>query len=358
MAGVPWAEGASNETVGSASSGPDLQHSLFAVTYSVVFVLGLVGNALALYLLSCRVQHVGQSYLYMLNLALVDTLFVCVLPLEIYSHLNLNSWIFGDVACRVTGTLFYLTIHLSMAFFTCLCVDGYVVVLQPLTYIQLRTSHCLLVAMTLWVVALGVTIPLVLGHPLHHEGEKNITACLETFSTSSWPQPMLPYSILDMVWGAVVPLSLILVAFPLMARSISRVKRGISRRKALSTIYLILAICVLCFLPYHLTHLLHFLVNIQVIQDESFTIWIYSMRRVTVALVSLSCCLNPLLYYHTSSSKPWHCNLRLRFRSKKVFTICDQKFGEPSCDYKLQQSRGSKTRGDGINCCAPKPRGF
>ncbi|NXC28704.1 LPAR6 protein, partial [Campylorhamphus procurvoides] len=353
MAGVPWAEGASNETVVSASSElwleADFQYSLFTVTYSIVFMLGLVGNALALYLLSCRVDHMTHSYVYMINLALVDTLFVCVLPFKIHYHLHLNDWIFGDMACRVTGTLFYINIYLSIAFFTCICVDRYVAVLHPFTYIQIRATHCVLVATALWVVALGVTVPLVLGGPLHNEGVRNTTACFENFPTSSWTRRMAPYNVLALVFGFVVPFSLILVAYPLVARRISRIRRSVSKRKALSTIYIILAICALCFLPYHLTHLLHFLVKMQVIQDESFTSCIYKVRRVTLALVSLNCCLNPLLYYHTSSSKHWHCSFRLRFRSKKVFTICDQSFGEPSCDYKLQQRCGSKTHGDGIN---------
>ncbi|NXK92904.1 LPAR6 protein, partial [Formicarius rufipectus] len=350
MAGAPWAEGAPNETAARANSElwlqGDLQHSLFSITYSIIFVLGLVGNGLALYLLAFRVEHLAHSYVYMINLALVDTLLLGVLPLRIHYHLNLNNWVFGDVACRVTGALFYLNIYLSIAFFTCICVDRCVAVLHPFTYIHLRATHCLLVATALWVVALGATIPLVLRGPLHNEGVRNTTACFENFPTSSWARHTGPYNVLVLVFGFAIPFVLILVVFPLVARSVSRIQRSVSKRKALSTIYTILAICVLCLLPFHLTHLLHFLRRIQLIQDEPFTGWICRLRGVTLALVSLKCCLNPILCYHSSSSKWWHCNLRLRFRSKKVFTICDRDFGEPSWDYKL---RGSETHRGGIS---------
>ncbi|NWQ59172.1 LPAR6 protein, partial [Neopipo cinnamomea] len=350
MAGVSWA---SNETVDSGSSElwleADSQHSLFPVTYSIAFMLGLVGNALALYLLSCRVRHMSHSHIYLINLALVDTLFVWALPFKIHYHLHGNNWIFGDAACRITGTLFYINIHLSTALLTCVCVDCYVAVLHPLTYIQVRASHRVLVATALWVVALGVAVPLALGGPLHSRGVGNTTACFEDSPTSGWTRRAAPRDVLALVFGAVVPFSLTLVGWPLVAGRISRVKRGVSRREALSTIYIVLAICALCFLPYHLTHLLHFLVRVRVIQDESLSALIYRMRRVTLALVSLSCCLTPLLYYYSSSSKRWHCNFRLRFRSKKVFTICDQNFGELSCDYKLQQRRGNKNPRDGVD---------
>ncbi|XP_064326517.1 lysophosphatidic acid receptor 6-like [Phalacrocorax carbo] len=353
MTDISWAEGVSNETVTDASSEfsleAEFQYSLFTVIYSIVFVLGLIENALALYCLSCRVQHSSHSYVYMINLALVDTLFVCVLPFKIHYHLNRNNWIFGDMACRITGTLYYINIYLSIAFFTCICVDRYIAVLHPFTYIQIKVVHYMMVVTALWVVALSVMVPLILGGPLHNSGVRNTTACFENFASRSWAYRMAPYNILALVFGFVIPFSIILISYPLIAKRICQIKHSVRKRKALSTIYIILVICTLCFLPYHLTHLLHFLMRIQVIQNPSFTNLIYKMRRVTLALVSLNCCLNPLLYYFTSSSRQWHFNFKLRFRSKTVYTICDQKFGECSYVYKLQQRPRSKKHSDGIN---------
>ncbi|NXJ48665.1 LPAR6 protein, partial [Spizaetus tyrannus] len=353
MADISWTEGVSSETVANASSEfsleADFQYSLFTVIYSIVFVLGLVENVLALYLLSCKVKHTSHSYVYLINLAVADTLFVCVLPFKIHYHLNRNNWIFGDVACRITGTLYYINIYLSIAFFTCICVDRYIAVLHPFTYIQIKVIHYVTVVTILWVVALSVMVPLILGGPLHNSGVGNMTACFENFATSSWTYRMAPYNILALVFGFVIPFSIILICYPLIAKRISQIKHSIRKRKALSTIYIILVICILCFLPYHLTHLLHFLMRIQVIQNESFTSLIYKMRRVTLALVSFNCCLNPLLYYFTSSSKHWYFNFKLRFRSKMVYTICDQKCGESSYVYKLQQRHGNKKDRDGIN---------
>ncbi|NXS91502.1 LPAR6 protein, partial [Jacana jacana] len=315
----------------------DFQYSLFTVTYSIVFVLGLIENVLALYLLSCRVTHASHSYVYMINLALVDTLFVCVLPFRIHYHLNGNNWIFGDVACRVTGTLFYINIYLSIAFFTCICVDRYVAVLHPFTYIQIKVFHYLLVVAVLWVVALGVTVPLILGGPLHNTGKRNTTACFENFRTSAWTDRMAPYNILALLFGFAIPFSIILISYPLIARRVSQIKHSIYKRKALTTISIILLICTLCFLPYHLAHLLHFLMRVKVIQNQAFARLIYKMRRVTLALVSINCCLNPLLYYFTSSSRRWRCHFKLRFRSKLVYTICDRQLRELSYVYEIQE---------------------
>ncbi|NXX45770.1 LPAR6 protein, partial [Tricholaema leucomelas] len=352
VADLSWAEGISNGTVPNGSSEPPLeaafQYLLFPAIYSIVFVLGLLENLSALYLLSCRAKRRSHSSLYMTNLALVDTLFVCVLPFKIHYHLNCNDWIFGDMACRVTGTLYYVNIYLSIAFFTCICVDRYLAVLHPFTYIQIRARHYLLVVTGLWVVALSVTVPLILEGPLHNSGVRNTTACFENFSVSSWSGRMAPYNVLALLFGFVVPFAIILISYPLIARRISQIKHSPRKRKALRTIYIILGICTLCFLPYHLSHLLHFLMRVQLIQNQAFTSLIYKVRRITLALVSFNCCLNPLLYYYSSSSRQWLFNFKLRFRSKKVYTICDQKLGRESCGYKLQQMDGNNSPQAGL----------
>lgn len=355
MAGISWAEGVSSGTNfpspngTNASSGgglgADLQHSLFAVTYSAVLVLGLLGNALALSLLSCRAKPLSHSYILLLQLGLLDALFLCVLPLHIHSQLRGDTWTFGDTACRVTGALFCLHISLSVAFFSCLCADLWLAVLHPFTSIQLRATHYLLVATALWVVALGGTVPQV----LRSRGVvRSSTGCFGSFP-ASWAHPTAPHTILAFVFGVLVPFSIILLGFPLVARSIWQSRRRAAKRKALGTISIILGICALRFLPHHLAQLLRFLLGLRLIQREPFPSLIPEIQRVTSALASCSCCLNPLLYYFHSSSRHWHCPFRLRLRSKRVFTICDQNFGDPSWGYKPGQRRGRKNHGDGIN---------
>ncbi|NXB21692.1 LPAR6 protein, partial [Rhagologus leucostigma] len=354
MAGISWAEGvssgmnfpSSNGTNASsgAALGADLQHSLLAVTYSAVVVLGLLGNALSLSLLSCRAKPLSHSYIFLLQLALLDTLFLCVLPLQIHSQLRGDTWAFGDTACGVAGALFCLHISLSVAFFGCLCADLWLAVLHPFASIQLRATHYILVATALWVVALGGTVPLV----LRSSGVRSSTACFGSFP-GSWVHPTAPRTILAFVFGVLVPFSIVLLGFPLAARSVWQSRRRAARRKALGTIFMVLGICALCFLPHHLTQLLRFVLGVRAIPREPLPSPIADIQRVTSALASCSCCLNPLLYYFHSSSRPWHCPCRLRLRSKRVFTICDQNFGDPSWDYKPGQRRGRKNHGDGID---------
>ncbi|NXH97635.1 P2RY2 protein, partial [Pachycephala philippinensis] len=351
-AGISWAEGFSSGTNSPNSSGTntssgavlgaDLQHSLLAVSYSCVLVLGLGGNALCLSLLSCRAKPLSHSCIFLLQLALLDALLLGVLPLHVHSQLRGDTWAFGGTACGLSGALFCLHLSLSVAFFGCLSGDLWLAALHPFASIQLRATHYVLLATALWVLALGATTPLV----LHSRGGRSSTLCFGSFP-ASWAHPTAPHTILAFVFGVVVPFAIILLGLPLAARSVARGGRRAARRKALGTILIIVGICALCFLPQLLTQLLEFLLGLGLIPREPFSSLIPELQRVTSALASCSCCLNPLLYQFHSSSRRWHCPCSLRSSSERVFTICDQNFGDPSWDYKPGQRRGRK-----------KPRGW
>lgn len=318
----------------------DFQFSFFPAVYSTVFVLGLLENMAAFYLLTCKATGAPRSFVYLINLAVVDTLFICVLPFKVHYHLNRNDWIFGDVACRVTGSVYFVNIYLSIAFFTCVCVDRYVAVLHPFAYVRIKSRHYGIVSALLWGVAVGVAVPLVLGGPLTSRGEGNRTACFEGFRPGSWRGRMVPYNACALVFGFAIPFAVILISYPLIARRITRIPRSARKRKALGTIYLILLICTTCFLPYHLTHLLHFLMRAGLIRNCGFAAFIYKMRRVTMALVSFNCCLNPILYYFTSASGRWRCKLCVKSRATEVYTISGRQ------NRKLPGAWEARQRGD------------
>ncbi|XP_029434254.1 lysophosphatidic acid receptor 6-like [Rhinatrema bivittatum] len=304
----------------------DFQYHLFSIIYSLVFILGLIENVLALYVLTCKVKNSTQSYVYFINLAVVDTMFVCMLPFRIHYHINENNWIFGDITCRITGTLYFTNIYLSIGFFTCICVDRYIAVVHPLTYLRIRVSHYnIVLTVLLWAIAVAIVVPLVLGGRLDNFLENNKTACYESFPESSWKKRLVPYNTCALVFGFVIPFSIIMISYPLIAKRISKIQTSIHKKKALRTIFMILAISILCFLPYHLTHLLHFMMRARIFDHCAFNGFIYKLRRITLALVSFNCCLNPIMYYFTTSTYSGRLRLRLRgLRAKKVYTIYDR----------------------------------
>ena len=282
---------------------PGYQYHLFPLVYSVALVLGLPANLVALYVFVFKVAPRTSSSVYVINLALADTAILLTLPFRIHYHLNRNRWVFGDMACRLTGTLWHASVYVSICFMTCVCVDRYVAAVRPLRYRRLKNPrYALAVSALLWA-AVGVAIlTFILMGPL--EGDQ--VSCFEKFAREEWSGRLVHYSVLSLVFCSLLPSLVILVCYPLAMRRISRIP-GRTSRRARRIIMTVLAITLLCFLPYHVAHLLHLLLRMGVIRGCAAAAAIHCARRVTLALVSLNTCLDPVLYHVTSTHSRRRC---------------------------------------------------
>ncbi|XP_023690950.1 lysophosphatidic acid receptor 6 [Paramormyrops kingsleyae] len=290
-----------NSSESSCAQTADFQFVLFPVVYSFVVVFGLLGNVFALYMFMCKITPRTSTSVYIINLALADTAFLCTLPFRIHYHLNHNDWIFGDQACQITGTLFFVNIYVSIAFLSCIAIDRYVATVHPHAYLRLQRSPCTqLVSMSVWTVAVVAVAIFIIVGPLESNPTSDRRSCFENFSENEWEKRLAAYSACSLLFGSLIPFVIIMVCYPLVARRIARIKTGTSRR-ALRVIYAILGITVLCFLPYHIVCLLHLLMRCGVIKHCSYASAIYRARRVTIALVSINSCLDPVIYYFSTS---------------------------------------------------------
>ncbi|KAM4610630.1 lysophosphatidic acid receptor 6 [Polymixia lowei] len=282
----------------------DYQYQLFPAVYGIALVLGLPGNLAALFIFIFKVTPRTSSNVYIINLALADTTILLTLPFRIHYHVNGNNWVFGDEVCLVTGTLFYANIYISICFMTCICVDRYVAAVHPHTYLRLRNSCCsVVVSLVLWGVCGVAMLTFILMGPIRKSNKSHNRSCFENFARVEWDDRIAPYS-LSLIFGSLLPFGIILVCYPLAAKRISLIRTETARR-AVRIIYTLLAITLICFLPYHLVHFLHLLRRLEVIQYCPYVNAIYNARRVTIALVTLNTCLDPLLYFVTTSHCKW-----------------------------------------------------
>lgn len=284
----------------------EYQYYLFPVVYTFALVVGLPGNLAAFFAFTFRTTPHTAFSVYISNLALADIVILCTLPLKIHYHLQGNNWIFGDITCRITGILFYANIYMSICFMTCICVDRYVATVHPHTYLRMRSPLCsVVVSVALWcAVGVAVLVFILMG-PLHtNVGKVGRRMCFENFTKKEWESRLRAYSLLCLSIGSLLPSLIILVCYPLAARRIAMIKSR-TAKKAVRVIYIILAITLVCFLPNHVVYLLHLLGRMKFIKSCAAVTAIFHARRATMALVILNTCLDPVLYYMTTSHFEW-----------------------------------------------------
>ncbi|XP_006152209.1 G-protein coupled receptor 20 [Tupaia chinensis] len=106
---------------------PGLWLALMAV-HGAIFLAGLVLNGLALYVFCCRTRAPTPSVTYTINLAVTDLLVGLSLPTRFAVFYGAP----GCLRCAFPHVLgYFLNMHCSVLFLTCICVDRYLAIVQP-----------------------------------------------------------------------------------------------------------------------------------------------------------------------------------------------------------------------------------
>ncbi|XP_062389408.1 G-protein coupled receptor 183 [Sardina pilchardus] len=278
----------------------EVAHIIFPIFYTIVFFISLLGNSLVLLITCQRQQKVNATSIYLMNLAVSDALFTLALPGRITYYVRKFDWPFGDVLCRVTAVLFYSNTYAGIAFMTCISLDRYLAMVHPHRAQGLRkVQTARRVSCLVWTIVILETAPF-LFRTMVQESQGRRT-CMEYFNLQA--SPALPYALLAACTvGFGFPLGLILFCYTRIRLKLSRSSNPVVERsgrsgRAKSIILVILATFLVCFSPYHIT-IMQFMVRNLLAEPTCDDLKGFKMAlQVTVSLMNLNCCLDPLIYF-------------------------------------------------------------
>ncbi|CAM5086741.1 unnamed protein product [Natator depressus] len=108
--------------------------SFLGCILAVMRLVDTVGNIYTLVVVNLSMTFTGSMYIYIVNLALADLLYLSTIPFVVCTYF-VKDWYFGDVGCRVLFCLDLLTRHTSIFILTIMsterCSQG-VAVVKPL----------------------------------------------------------------------------------------------------------------------------------------------------------------------------------------------------------------------------------
>uniref|UniRef100_A0A1A8ER71 Pyrimidinergic receptor P2Y, G-protein coupled, 4-like n=1 Tax=Nothobranchius korthausae TaxID=1143690 RepID=A0A1A8ER71_9TELE len=297
----------------------EFKYILLPVSYSLVFVLGFVLNATALWVFF-KMRPWNPSMVFMFHLALSDFLYVLSLPTLIYYYANRNHWPFGVAACKAVRFLFYANLYCSILFLTCISVHRYIGICHPIKARNLvKSRHAHLVCGLMWAVVTVCLIPNIVF--VTTSRRDNDTLCHDTTSQGAFEQ-YVDYSSVVMVLLFCIPFMIILVCYCQMARALCRPRRGLSaspkgnnsRQKSIKLIIVVLVVFAVSFVPFHITRTLYYTSRVLNLHCEFLNVVNFTYK-ITRPLASVNSCIDPILYFLAGD----------HYRSKLMFVLTRKK---------------------------------
>ncbi|XP_053264082.1 proteinase-activated receptor 1-like isoform X1 [Podarcis raffonei] len=288
--------------------------------YTLVVALSLPLNIMAILVFLIKMKVKKPAAVYMLSLASADVLFVSVLPFKIVYHFSGNNWAFGPEMCRFVTATFYCNMYCSILLMMVISMDRFLAVVYPMQSLSWRTRRrAFVVCLAIWLVAIAGVIPLLINEQTQRIPQLNITTCHDVLNKDDLKGYYLIFFTIFSSLFFFVPLIVSAVCYVCIIRSLrsSNVAAKQSKKtRALLLSVAVFSVFIICFGPTNVLLLIHYIS----FSYKNYLGNIYFAYLICVCTSSISCCIDPLIYYYTSSECQRHLiNL---FCCKKTSESC------------------------------------
>nr|XP_024656567.1 C-C chemokine receptor type 2-like [Maylandia zebra] len=255
----------------------DFNKVFLTTLYSLVFILGFIGNGLVVCVLVKHRNQCNLTDICLFNLALSDLLFVFMLPF--YSHyVRVGQWTFGDFMCRLISGSHHIGFFSSIFFMVVMTLDRYMIIVHAHRVARYRTKRAsIILTVLVWMLSLFVSLPDFIFRKAKEQESQGVQ-CDYPEESKVWER----YDLFTTnVLGLVIPVLVMAGCYSRIIPTLMSMRTA-KRHRIVKLIICIVVVFFLLWAPYNISLFLEFLL------DKAI--------KVTEALAYTHCCLNPIIY--------------------------------------------------------------
>ncbi|XP_067824700.1 proteinase-activated receptor 3-like [Heptranchias perlo] len=296
---------------------------------SIILIIGLPANGLALLVLVTKVQRM-PSTIFLMNLATADLLLILVLPFKIHYHFLGNDWLFGEGLCRTMTAFFYGNMYCSILLLTFISIDRYFALVHPFFSKRFRDNTFAVGACSvIWALVVLSVLPFLLQRQTYPIQDLNITTCHDALPGKVDSGYFFYYFVCLVVFEFLIPSLVTIFCYVSIIRALMVSEQQFGQ--AVKTMVLVLIVYVVCFTPSNIILLIH---HSEHHLTHSSDLYFYYM--ICLALSTFNNCIDPFIYYYISEE----------FRDKvRSLIICKETKDKDSRKTALQLVQSSSSSG-------------
>ncbi|XP_070545533.1 QRFP-like peptide receptor [Ptychodera flava] len=301
------------------------------VCYILIFCLGLIGNLLVIIVVAANRSMQTVTNVFIVSLAVSDVMIsVLSVPFTLVEAIT-AGWVMGLFMCKLVNFMTLLSAISSVLTLTCIAVDRYNAICQPLkSRIIHTTTRAAKLLCFVWSAAVIMASPLLFVFELHVVGEvrndQNYTLCQEMWR---YPQQKMAFTFFLVAVTYLVPLGLMLFLYvrichhlwvrnpigPTDLQQLNAVSTLKYKKKATKMLVLVVVLFFICWTPYHVV----------TVRREFPSLKDNEKNRLLVACITLlalsNSCLNPIVYAFLNGNFKQSFVATLKCRKTKVSPI-------------------------------------
>nr|XP_018666693.1 somatostatin receptor type 5-like [Ciona intestinalis] len=287
------------------SISPDpLKTVVLPSVFGIVCIVGLLGNALVMYIIQVKIRKNSLTDIYVINLAVADFIFLAMLPFW-STELAMNGrWVFGRVLCKLTSGSTHFHMYASVFFLTAMAVDRLMAVVFYRSCMGNRTRRAAKVgSAVIWVISIIISIVPFYFRDLK-QGTSGYSHCIWTFNDTitvdrNW---FVVHFMTRSVIAFTLPFLIISICYTwivvfLKTRKTSGKLTSKRQDKATTMVLVVIAVFLLCWLPNQVSNAIYAAQSFNLIpQPLQLSKVHYYIHMFSTCLAWAHSCVNPMLY--------------------------------------------------------------
>ncbi|XP_075457472.1 substance-P receptor-like isoform X2 [Ascaphus truei] len=301
-----------NGSYGHLFEQPAWQIALWAVAYSIIVIVSMVGNIIVMWIILAHKRMRTVTNYFLVNLAFAEASMSAFNTVINFTYAIHNEWYYGLIYCKFHNLFPISAVFASIYSMTAIALDRYMAINHPLKP-RLSATATKIVICVIWILAFSLAFPL--GYYAIAESADNREVCHVAFNKKF--AKLYQLSVVGLIYF--LPLLVIGCAYTFIGKTLwageipgdssdRYHEQTVAKRKVVKMMIVVVCTFAVCWLPYHIYFLLQ-------IFDYQLNQKFFQQLYLGIMWLAMSSTMyNPIIY----------CCLNDRFRIgfKHVFRWC------------------------------------
>ncbi|XP_071140199.1 galanin receptor type 2-like [Mytilus edulis] len=183
---------------------------LLSFVWSLIIVIGAIGNGLVIYIM-LRYGERSVTNVYIVNLAFADLMFILFVVPATLIHIVIPTWILGNIICKFSNYMIYVTLHATCLTLSAMTVDRYHAIVNPIDSMNWRsTKTASAISLAVWAVSLSICCPYLIYTKVTEVGKFDDIDCIPQWPSLEFDKAV---TLVVVLTTFVLPLTAIIICY-------------------------------------------------------------------------------------------------------------------------------------------------